>query len=130
MLPYIITAILSATITALVMSCFLVERDPCDDVQQLPKPRHEPAFNDPAPFKTETFGIVNVHAETFLNREELDNLSRPDPQMLIADRLKRGLADSVWEFATVSRCDDPINCRTHYLATIKVVNTGSKNPVI
>lgn len=129
MLPYIITAVISATITALVMSCFLVERDPCDDVQQLPKPRHEPAFNDPAPFKLETFGIVNVYAETFLNFEEMTG-PESHVRRVVSDRLKENIADSIWEYATVSRCDDHMNCRAHYLATIKVVNTGSKNPVI
>lgn len=44
--------------------------------------------------------------------------------------LAAAVVDEMWEYVTISRCDDRPNCRKRYLATVKVVNTGHHNPLV
>jgi len=124
MLGYILTAIISATITMVVMACFKVGKDPLEEIQQIHPPRHEMNL-----VSAETGAVRNVWCECFVNDEELNN---PEPYVreLVQYRLMEKLSEQIWPFVSISRFDDRLHFRAGFLANIKIIDTGTRNPIV
>lgn len=116
MLGYILTAIISATITMVVMACFQVGKDPRDDLPL----RHEPII-----VSAENGTVRNVLVECIVDDAEMNN---PEPYLrrLVHYRLMEKLSEQLWPFLTVVRCDDRKNCRTEFRAVLKIVDMGHR----
>lgn len=119
MFGYILTAVVSSAITIVVMACFQVAKDPIEEIQQI----HPPQFT------AETGAVRNVWCECFVNDEELNN---PEPYVreLVQYRLMEKLSEQLWPFVSVSRFDDRPHFRSGFLANIKILDTGARNPIV